>query len=115
LDDDTEVKYDEFSNIEKLYKMQISHDTLLKYTETLFNSSVILNEIFSNMYPIVLVDEYQDTNAIIYNLLNSIREKYPKFIIGMFGDPYQNLYVQTIDENKIKLKRITKSFSRRSS
>ena len=117
------VRYDARFNNDKLEKMRISHETLLKYTQKIISENNLLKQIICDHYPIILVDEYQDTSSLVIESLSLI-EEYSKtirhsFIVGYYGDVKQNIYdsgvgirLNSIHKN---IKRIEKAFNRRSS
>lgn len=117
------VKYDARFNNDKLEKMRISHETLLKYTLKIISGNDILKQIICDQYPIILVDEYQDTSPLVIDCLyliemHSKRINHP-FIVGYYGDVKQNIYDAGvgIKFNNIHkgIKRVEKTFNRRSS
>lgn len=117
------VKYDARFNNDKLEKMRISHNTLLEYTLKIISENNLLKQIICDQYPIVLVDEYQDTSSLIIESLSLI-EKHSKmighsFIVGYYGDVKQNIYENGVGIHfkniHTNIKRIEKTFNRRSS
>lgn len=119
----TSVEYDYRYNYDRLDKMKISHDTLLEYSNKLLKNNDILKQFFCDKYPIILVDEYQDTNPLVIELLKYIEDFSKKinrqFILGFFGDKKQNIYENGVGEkfNEYfnQIIRIKKEFNRRSS
>ena len=114
------IIYNPVQNRDKLEKYVISHDTLLLYSKNIITNQNILKRLFSDRYPYVLVDEYQDTNRNVIDIINSIREysnAKKKFMVGFFGDSLQNIYGSGIGilPNKHEYKIIEKKFNRRSS
>lgn len=113
------VKYDPTKNRDQLSRYRISHDTLLEYCNNIIEKNDILKRLFSDRYPFVLVDEYQDTNEQIVKLLKSILEysrRKHNFVIGYFGDSKQNIYDQgvgTLSES-LGLKRLQEKENKRS-
>ena len=104
----------------KLEKYVISHDTLLLYSKNIITGQNILKRLFSDRYPYVLVDEYQDTDEKVIDIMDSIREyskTRKKFLVGFFGDSLQSIYGSGIGilPNKHEYKIIEKKFNRRSS
>lgn len=117
------VNYDARFNNDKLEKMRISHETLLKYTLKIISGNDILKQIICDKYPVILVDEYQDTSSLVIDCLyliemHSKEIKHP-FIVGYYGDVKQNIYDAGvgIKFNNIHkgIKRVEKTFNRRSS
>ena len=114
------IIYNPVQNRDKLEKYVISHDTLLLYSKNIITVQNILKRLFSDRYPYVLVDEYQDTDGKVIDIMDSIREysnTRKKFIVGFFGDSLQSIYDSGIGNlpNKHEYKIIEKKFNRRSS
>ncbi|MCI1615737.1 UvrD-helicase domain-containing protein [Heyndrickxia oleronia] len=116
------VEYNSVYNIDKLHKMQISHDTLLDYSLRIIEKYDVLKQIIIDKYPFVFIDEYQDTNDKIIQIMSHL-ENYAKKIghkifIGYFGDTAQSIYENgigsKITEVHLGLKPINKVFNRRS-
>ena len=55
------VRYDARYNQDRLYRMRISHDTLLEYSRILVARHPALQQIIIDKYPYIFIDEYQDT------------------------------------------------------
>ena len=114
------IIYNPVQNRDKLDKYVISHDTLLLYSKNIITSQNILKRLFSDRYPYVLVDEYQDTDRKVIDIMDSIREysnTRKKFMVGFFGDSLQSIYGSGVGilPNKHEYKIIEKKFNRRSS
>ena len=114
------IVYNPIQNRDKLEKYVISHDTLLLYSKNIITSQNILKRLFSDRYPYVLVDEYQDTDEKVIDIIDSIREysnAKKKFMVGFFGDSLQNIYKDGVGvlPQKNKYQIIEKKFNRRSS
>ena len=114
------IVYNPIQNRDKLEKYVISHDTLLLYSQNIITGQNILKRLFSDRYPYVLVDEYQDTDGKVIDIIDSIREysnTKKKFMVGFFGDSLQRIYGSGIGilPNKHEYKIIEKKFNRRSS
>ena len=116
------VIYDSTQNNDSLYRMKISHDTLLEYGFKIIDRYVTLKKIIINKFPYILVDEYQDTAENVIKIINSL-SMYSEQInfnlfIGYFGDTAQNIYDtdvgNNIDEIHPHLVSVDKRFNRRS-
>ena len=72
--------------------ISIHHDDVLKFT-ILLTENEKFRRIITNRYPIILIDEYQDTNV---DWVDSVKEFFlgqplsPQF--GFFGDHWQKIY-----------------------
>lgn len=114
------IIYNPIRNRDKLENYVISHDTLLLYCRNIITSQNLLKRLFSDRYPYVLVDEYQDTDEKVVDIIDSIRKFTickKNFVVGFFGDTLQNIYSSGGGKlpNKEEYKSITKIFNRRSS
>ena len=117
------IYYDPRINHDQLYKFKISHDTLLEYAEILITKHPMLQRLLVDKFPIIFVDEYQDTNTKIINFIDLIRQRSIEIkkpvCVGLFGDSKQNIYESGIGSDIYDLtkdyKRIKNNFNRRSS
>ena len=115
-----QIIYNPIQNQDKLEKYVISHDTLLLYSKNIITSQNILKRLFSDRYPYVLVDEYQDTDKKVIDIIDSIRtyaSSKKKFRVSFFGDSLQNIYETGVGilPKKNEYQIIEKKFNRRSS
>lgn len=116
------VNYDAMYNQDRLDKMRISHDTLLKYAYKLIERYPRMRQLIIDKYPYILIDEYQDTAEIVVKIMNLI-EQYAKQIkhdvfIAYFGDSVQNIYDEGIGKKLAELHpeltSVFKEYNRRS-
>ena len=112
--------YNPVQNRDKLENYVISHDTLLLYCKNIITNKDILKRLFSDRYPYILIDEYQDTDEKVVAIIDSIREysnSRKKLVVGFFGDSLQNIYGSGVGilPKKEEYKSIEKVFNRRSS
>lgn len=117
-----EVLYDSKYNTDRLYKMRISHDTLLEYSCKLIINNPQMCRIIIDNYPYILIDEYQDTSENVIKIMKAL-DDYAKshkrnFVVGYFGDSVQNIYSDGVgnqlNELHSGLKQISKNFNWRS-
>jgi DNA helicase-2/ATP-dependent DNA helicase PcrA len=84
-------KYDD----EKIY---LHHDDIPELTALLLKRTKFCN-VLTSRFPILFIDEYQDTNNL---LMDSIKEnllsKKSTIIIGLFGDHWQRIYDKVCGE-----------------
>lgn len=89
----------------------ISHDDILKLATALLGKYSNIYKIIQDTYPIIFIDEYQDTNQEIAEaLLNNVKNN-SSILFGLFGDYNQQIYGKTIgkvDDIKFSLKKIPK-------
>lgn len=114
------IIYNPVQNRDKLENYVISHDTLLLYCKNIITNKDILKRLFSDRYPYILIDEYQDTDEKVVAIIDSIREysnSRKKLVVGFFGDSLQNIYGSGVGvlPKKEEYKSIEKVFNRRSS
>ena len=69
---------------------QVDFDDLLVLTETIFSEFPDVLEHFQNKYKYILVDEFQDTNIIQYNIIKMLANKYKNIFV--VGDDDQSIY-----------------------
>ncbi len=108
------INYDNFPNYKK---GKFSHDALIVIAEKIFSSYPKIRKIITDTYPIIFVDEYQDTQEkTITILLNHLKGK-QDFTLGFFGDNRQQIYDTGIGEipTEHNLKLIQKTENYRSS
>lgn len=105
------INYDNFSN----YKEgKFSHDALIVIAEKIFSSYPKIRKIITDTYPIIFVDEYQDTQEkTVTILLNYLKGK-EEFTLGFFGDKRQQIYDTGIGkipaEHNLKLIQKTENY-----
>lgn len=76
----------------------LSHSEVVKMGSDFIASEVTMQEILVSKYPILLIDESQDTKRELVDALLIVYEKYKdRFIIGMFGDTMQRIYLDGKD------------------
>ncbi|MGH4037624.1 MAG: UvrD-helicase domain-containing protein [Sphaerochaeta sp.] len=105
---DDEVKLQEFPKMKKFIynpngenyeKEALNHSDVIKIGSSLINDNEVLQKILINTYPIILVDESQDTKKELVDALLSIESIYNnKVCIGMFGDTMQRIYLDGKDD-----------------
>ena len=59
-------------------------------TLELFKKHVSVKAFYSNYYPLIIVDEFQDTNCIAWNLIEQLIGSNTKLLF--LGDPLQRIY-----------------------
>lgn len=68
----------------------ITYNSIILYTLQLFEDYPEILEFYHKYFPIVIVDEFQDTNVINYNLLRRLVSEQTKAVF--IGDPLQRIY-----------------------
>jgi DNA helicase II len=107
-----------------LTKGEISHDDLLDIAYHMFKHYPALGHLTRCRYPIIFLDEYQDTQPIVIDTLKHISklkpgEKfgYTRFLVGLFGDSMQSIYnsgIGNVDPADLEAVTITKTDNHRS-
>ncbi len=88
----------------------ISHDEVIELSHRMFSSYPMIKKIVADSYPIIFVDEYQDTFPKVIDILLEYLLHEKKILCGFFGDKMQKIYDTGVGEiqNKHGLARITK-------
>ncbi|MFZ3409136.1 UvrD-helicase domain-containing protein [Vibrio chagasii] len=86
-----EFSYSPTSN--KVERGTVSHEEVIQLTASLLNESSLLQKILVNRYPILLIDESQDTRKeLMEAFIRTQSLNRSKFSIGLFGDLMQRIY-----------------------
>lgn len=92
-----QVVYSEFGS--NFVDGRISHDDLLEVARHMFEDHPRLSEIVGARFPIILVDEYQDTSELVVEILiDRLRHHAPQTVVGFFGDKRQAIYPKVVGE-----------------
>ncbi len=88
----------------------ISHNDVISISKRMFVQHNVLKRLTAGCYPIILIDEYQDTNKETVELLLDHLLPEEKILMGFFGDKMQHIYENGIGEipNKYPLVSIKK-------
>lgn len=93
----------------------ITHDAVILFTLEIFDRFTEVKAFYQNYYPLIVVDEFQDTNCIAWNLLQDVISKRTQLVF--LGDPLQRIYgfigalpdIMTLAENKYKMTKVVLS------
>ncbi|MBV6654818.1 MAG: ATP-dependent helicase [Mameliella sp.] len=84
----------------------LHHDDVLKLFSHLMNCYPKFRRILSARFPILFIDEYQDTDKeLAYSLVNNFIRSNSGPLIGLFGDSWQKIYrdgVGRLEEKELK-------------
>lgn len=108
------INYDNYSS----YKNgKFSHNALIVIAEKIFSSYPKIRKIVGDAYPIIFVDEYQDTQKETVSILLDYLNEIDDLVLGFFGDKRQQIYDTGIGEipSQYGLKLIKKEENFRSS
>lgn len=76
----------------------LSHSEVVKMGSEFIATEETMQEILVGKYPVLLIDESQDTKKELVDALLVVYEKYKtRFTIGMFGDTMQRIYTDGKD------------------
>ncbi len=89
----------------------LNHSEVIKISSYFLKTKSLMQQILVKKYPILLIDESQDTKKELVEAFFTIQEKYSKiFSLGLFGDTMQRIYMdgkldlgQNIPDTWIKL------------
>ena len=71
----------------------LNHSEVIKIGAHFLSGKPLMQSIFVNKYPILLIDESQDTNKLLMEAFLEIQQKYDgRFILGLFCDTMQRIY-----------------------
>lgn len=76
----------------KYIKGFISHDDVIALSIKLFSKYSVLRRLIVDCYPIIFIDEYQDTQESTVKILLEYLHPTNRIIIGFFGDHMQHIY-----------------------
>ena len=112
------IDYNEVGGREILHRNKIGHDTLINYAYWMVSKYDILKKIVIDSYPIVFIDEYQDTHEKVIKIFDCLLSfsNDNNFRLCMYGDPVQSIYSNNINEYVLKnrFEYVYKNINRRS-
>lgn len=74
-------------------KASLNHAEVISIASYFLDSKVVFKEVLINKYPIVLIDESQDTKKDLIEALFGLQSEYKdSFSLGLFGDTMQRIY-----------------------
>ncbi|MCP9290571.1 UvrD-helicase domain-containing protein [Gracilimonas sediminicola] len=72
----------------------VNHTEVIKMCSDFLSDNEMMKEILTQKFPILLIDESQDTNKDLIEALFKVQsEKSKKFSLGLFGDMMQRIYM----------------------
>ncbi|EHN70050.1 UvrD-helicase domain-containing protein [Aliivibrio fischeri] len=75
----------------------LGHSDILKLVPQMIIDNVLLQKIIARKYPVILIDESQDTKPAFVDALKAIYETAEtSFCLGFFGDPMQKIYMEGV-------------------
>ncbi len=108
------IVYDNYPNYRK---GKFSHDDLIVLSQQIFAAYPKIRKIVGDAYPLIFVDEYQDTQQETISILLDYLNEIDNLVLGFFGDKRQQIYDNGIGEipERYELKLIKKEENYRSS
>lgn len=99
----------------KLEKWDIWHDDVINFSINMLRKYDKLKLILIKKYPIIFIDEYQDTNSDIVNvLLNIVDWNEDKFLLWFFWDSMQKIYqnntIWKLENSKLEVIQKTENY-----
>lgn len=77
--------------IKKLLPLEyITHNAVILFVLEIFENHTEVKKFYQSYYPLVVVDEFQDTNCIAWTLLESVISEQTQLLF--LGDPLQRIY-----------------------
>lgn len=75
----------------------LNHDEVIKIGSEFIAQRETMQEILVNKFPIMLIDECQDTKKELVDALLRVYENHTNWAVGMFGDTMQKVYMDGKD------------------
>lgn len=86
------------ANFSDYSKGQLSHDDIIAIASHLLEGNATFRRITALRFPYIFIDEAQDTFAGIVTGLNLVAEGPVPCTVGYFGDPWQQIYEDSVGE-----------------
>lgn len=113
IQDITNVQYDLGHRLIKEHTLYLYHDDVISLFSRLLDNNKFRN-IFTKKYPLILIDEYQDSfESIISRFLHHFISQNTGPQFGFFGDSWQTIYQsqkacgEIVDDNIIQIKKVS--------
>lgn len=80
-------------NGDNIEKDSLNHEEVIKITAHFIQDKPLMQSILIRKFPIILIDESQDTKKDLVDAFFDVQEKHPdKITLGLFGDTMQRIY-----------------------
>lgn len=77
----------------------LGHDDIIRMATYFMSNRPLFRTLISQQFPIVFVDESQDTQPVVVEALKAVaRQAGSDFCLGFFGDPMQRIYATGIGD-----------------
>ena len=121
--DGMEIQYvDKYAD---LSKGEITHDAVLALAHRAFQTYPTLRHFLKSRFPVLFLDEYQDTHKTVIEIIKSLAVdsttssiRPTQILVGLFGDSMQSIYnsgVGSVDPTQFNAVSITEASNFRSS
>ena len=90
----SEIKYFTYNPNGEIYGSDsLNHSEIIKIGSDFLGEKSLMQNLLVSKFPVLLIDESQDTNKNLMNALLKVQETLKdKFILGLFGDVMQKIY-----------------------
>jgi DNA helicase-2/ATP-dependent DNA helicase PcrA len=86
-------KFSYSPNGENIGRDSLNHSEVISLTAEFLTNKPMMQRILVQSYPILLIDESQDTNKALINTFFKVQEQHQnEFTLGLFGDTMQRIY-----------------------
>ncbi len=89
---DTISKFVYNPNGENKGKDSLNHSEVIKISAAFLLEKETMQRLLIKKFPILLIDESQDTNKTLMDAFLSVQNQHSEFILGLFGDLMQRIY-----------------------
>lgn len=89
---DTISKFIYNPNGENKGKDSLNHSEVIKISASFLLEKETMQRLLIKKFPILLIDESQDTNKALMDAFLAVQNQHPEFILGLFGDLMQRIY-----------------------
>ena len=90
IDNITEFNYSPIAG--KPEKDALNHAEVIAMTSAFVTDRPLMQTLLINRFPVLLIDESQDTEKSLMNAFIAVQQKNKKFVLGLFGDMMQRIY-----------------------
>lgn len=91
-------------NGDNLTKDSLNHSEVIAIAADFIKSEALFKQILVNKFPIILIDESQDTKKELIDALFNLQSEYKEnFSLGLFGDTMQRIYADGKENLGIEL------------
>jgi DNA helicase II / ATP-dependent DNA helicase PcrA len=90
---DNIVKFMYNPNGDNISKDSLNHTEVISMAADFINTKPLMQQLFASHYPVLLIDESQDTKKELIDAFFTLQQAMPKSLcVGLFGDTMQRIY-----------------------